>query len=60
MDERLELKETLEVWTDALKSNDFLHGKKITMPDLMVYGVLHAIEGELYCCTMHSHCYIVL
>ena len=48
MDERKELKDTLKVWTDALKSNDFLHGKNITMPDLMVYGVLHAIEGGLY------------
>ena len=54
MDERLELKETLKVWTDALKSNDFLHGKKITMPDLMVYGVLHAIEGGL-CSAMNTH-----
>ena len=45
VDERAELKTELLVWTDALKTNDFLHGKKITMPDLMVYGVLRAIEG---------------
>jgi microsomal prostaglandin-E synthase 2 len=45
VDERAELKTELLVWTDALKTNDFLHGKQMTMPDLMVYGVLNAIEG---------------
>ena len=44
-DERAELKETLLVWTAELKNNDFLHGKKVTMPDLLVYGVLRSIEG---------------
>lgn len=45
VDERAELKVELLVWTDALKANDFLHGKKISMPDLMVFGTLRAIEG---------------
>jgi microsomal prostaglandin-E synthase 2 len=45
VDERLELKQCLLTWTDALKGKDFLHGDSITMPDILVFGVLRAIEG---------------
>jgi glutathione S-transferase len=45
VDERKELLELLTVWTDALGNKPFLHGDKITLPDLQVYGVLRAIEG---------------
>lgn len=45
VDERKELKETIQVWTDALKGQKFLHGDKVTMPDVMVFGVLKAIKG---------------
>lgn len=44
-DEKKDLKECLMVWTDALNGQKFLHGDKITIPDLMVYGVLNSIEG---------------
>lgn len=51
-DERKELKELLVHWTDSIATNNkgvmngnFLHGAHVTMPDLMVYGVLHSIEG---------------
>ena len=47
MDERKALKELLLEWTNKLDSNNsaYLHGDHITMPDLMVYGVLHSISG---------------
>ena len=45
VDERQELKTCLLVWTDALKGKNFLHGDSITMPDILVFGVLRAIEG---------------
>ena len=51
MDERKALKDLLVEWTDKLAANNsgapnlFLHGGRITMPDLMVYGVLHSISG---------------
>lgn len=45
VDERLELKNCLLVWTTALDGKDFLHGDSITMPDVLVFGVLRAIEG---------------
>ena len=35
----------LKEWIEALGSNKYLHGDKITMPDLMVYGVLKSISG---------------
>ena len=44
-DERAELKETIQVWTNALQGKKFLHGDKVTMPDVMVFGVLRAIKG---------------
>lgn len=45
VNEREELKAVLEEWTTAVGGKKFLHGDKITMPDLMVYGVLRAIDG---------------
>lgn len=45
VDERAELRTVLAEWTSAIKDRKFLHGEKVTMPDLMVYGVLHAIAG---------------
>lgn len=45
VDERKELKETLDVWCDALKGQKFLHGDKPTMPDILVFGVLKSIQG---------------
>lgn len=45
VDERQELKTCLLVWTDALNGKNFLHGDTITMPDILVFGVLRAIEG---------------
>eukprot|EP01039_Chlorochromonas_danica_P001588 gene1588-1734_t len=44
-DERAELLAVLDEWTEAVGEKRFLHGEKITMPDLMVFGVLRAIEG---------------
>lgn len=44
VDERAELKSELKIWSDALGNNTFLHGDKITMPDLMVFGVLRSIQ----------------
>jgi microsomal prostaglandin-E synthase 2 len=43
--EREELYQVLSEWTNALGNNNFLHGEDITLPDLMVYGVLKAVHG---------------
>lgn len=45
VNERSELDALLKEWTDALGSNTFLHGDKITLPDLLIYGVLRGLEG---------------
>jgi microsomal prostaglandin-E synthase 2 len=45
VDERVELRDCLLFWTSALDGKDFLHGNTITMPDILVFGVLRAIEG---------------
>lgn len=45
VDEREELKTCLLVWTNAVARKSFLHGDSITMPDILVFGVLRAIEG---------------
>jgi microsomal prostaglandin-E synthase 2 len=45
VDERQELLSCLQVWTLALGGKNFLHGDSITMPDILVFGVLRAIEG---------------
>ena len=45
VDERKELLICLQVWTNALAGKDYLHGDSITMPDILVFGVLRAIEG---------------
>ncbi len=48
-DERKDLKELLSTWTTALNGNKFLHSENgvafISLPDLMVYGVLRSIQG---------------
>lgn len=43
-DERKELKEVLSEWVTALDGKKFLHGEKVTLPDLMVFGVLRSIR----------------
>eukprot|EP00606_Chrysophyceae_sp_TOSAG23-5_P000995 GSChrysophyteH2.ASY1.ANO1.1485.1 assembled CDS len=49
VDERAELDNTLQEWISAVESSSsqgpFLHGAQVTLPDLMVYGVLRSIEG---------------
>ena len=45
VDERKELLICLQTWTNALAGKAFLHGDSITMPDILVFGVLRAIEG---------------
>lgn len=45
VDERKELKACLAEWTDALGGKTFLHGDCVTLPDLMVFGVLRSISG---------------
>jgi microsomal prostaglandin-E synthase 2 len=45
VDERKELEEVLLEWITALNGKDYLHGDKITMPDLLVFGILRSIEG---------------
>ena len=45
VDERKELSEVVNVWCDALKGQKFLHGDEVTLPDLLVFGVLRSIEG---------------
>jgi microsomal prostaglandin-E synthase 2 len=43
VDERKELDLVLSQWTEALQGQ-YLHGDHITMPDIMVFGVLNAIN----------------
>jgi microsomal prostaglandin-E synthase 2 len=45
VDERAELDAVVDEWCAALGGNRFLHGECVTLPDLMVYGVLRSIEG---------------
>lgn len=45
VDERAELRAVLCEWTAAVGNKKFLHGNDITLPDLMVFGVLRAIDG---------------
>ena len=44
-DEREELKQVLSYWVNAVGKKKFLHGDKITVADLMVYGVLRSIDN---------------
>ena len=44
-DERGELQECLNEWLSALGDKKFLHGDAVTLPDIMVFGVLRSIEG---------------
>ena len=36
----------MQEWTSALGAKPFLHGDKITLPDLYVFGVLRAIDSR--------------
>lgn len=45
VDERQALKDVLVEWTTALGEKKYLHGEQITLPDLMVYGVLRSIRS---------------
>jgi microsomal prostaglandin-E synthase 2 len=49
VNERQELLDILDEWTNEIAVTQhigpFLHGAKITMPDLMVFGVIKAISG---------------
>jgi microsomal prostaglandin-E synthase 2 len=45
VDERKELDTLLLEWTGAVGDKPFLHGSRVTMPDIMVYGVLRSISG---------------
>lgn len=45
VDERKELKEVINVWCEALQGQRFLHGDQVTMPDILVFGVLKSIHG---------------
>jgi microsomal prostaglandin-E synthase 2 len=45
VDERKELQLCLTEWVEAVGDKKYLHGEKITLPDLMVFGVLRSIEG---------------
>ena len=44
-DEREELKQVLSHWVNAIGKKRFLHGDKITVADLMVFGVLRSIDN---------------
>ena len=44
-DERGELKATLAEWTGAVGDKKYLHGDYVTLPDLLVFGVLRSISG---------------
>jgi len=44
VDERADLVKVLNEWKTALGDKKFLHGDTITLPDLMVYGVLRAVR----------------
>jgi glutathione S-transferase len=45
VDERAELKATLAEWTSAVGKKKYLHGDHVTLPDLLVFGVLRSISG---------------
>ncbi len=45
VNEREELYKILDDWISAVDGKDFLHGSYVTLPDLLVYGVLRAVQG---------------
>ena len=45
VDERKELQEVLDVWINAIKGKKFLHGDHMTLPDVVVFGVLKSVHG---------------
>lgn len=44
IDERAELKAVLTEWVKALDGKEYLHGNFITLPDILVFGVLRSID----------------
>lgn len=45
IDERKELQDVLDVWINAIKGKKFLHGDQLTLPDVIVFGVLKSVDG---------------
>jgi glutathione S-transferase len=45
VDERKELEVVLLEWTSAVGDKQFLHGDQVSLPDIMVFGVLRSIQG---------------
>lgn len=45
IDERKELDQEIQKWIIALGNKNFLHGDVVTMPDILVFGVLKSIQG---------------
>ncbi len=45
VNEREELHTLLLDWTGALGANKFLHGDELSLPDVLVFGVLRSIAG---------------
>lgn len=45
VNEREDLLKVLLDWTNAIGDSSFLHGEEISLPDLLVFGVLRSIEG---------------
>merc|ERR1712014_509325 len=44
-DERKQLMDTVKVWTDAVGKGPFLNGASLSLPDIVVYGVISSIRG---------------
>eukprot|EP00602_Paraphysomonas_sp_CaronLab_P000935 CAMPEP_0185032184 /NCGR_PEP_ID=MMETSP1103-20130426/20092_1 /TAXON_ID=36769 /ORGANISM="Paraphysomonas bandaiensis, Strain Caron Lab Isolate" /LENGTH=257 /DNA_ID=CAMNT_0027567983 /DNA_START=46 /DNA_END=819 /DNA_ORIENTATION=+ len=42
--EREELRQLLNEWVQAVGANTYLHGDRVTVPDLLVFGVLRGIN----------------
>lgn len=53
--EREELYTLLEEWTSALNKKPFLHGDAPSMPDVLVYGVISAVDGTQTHSDIMSH-----
>ena len=45
VDERKELHAVINEWCSALSGKKFLHGDEVSLPDVLVFGVLRSIEG---------------
>merc|ERR1712187_462398 len=44
-DERKQLLDTVKMWTDAVGQGPFLQGDSVSLPDIVVYGVLSSFQG---------------